>query len=219
MQVRVHGDQHIGKRQNQEDAYVIDSGIGLFVVADGLGGYNAGEVASQMAVETFLCAVKRGESLLAALSEAGAKVFVSAHMNQEWVGMATTLTALHCTDAGILWVHVGDSRLYLLSKGNLKQVTTDHTVFSPLDDTYVLSSCLGRGLGGSWESVRSFQAVQSGDKFLLCSDGLCVVPDWKIKEILQEFCGQVAVDRLIQTALHVGGKDNITVVVVEILSP
>jgi protein phosphatase len=209
----------------------------LLVVADGMGGAAAGEVASSVAVaamatldedepagdvlEAFAATVTRIESQLAGLVEAEPGLR----------GMVTTLTAVLRTDSRLGLVHVGDSRGYLLRAGKLERITRDHTLVQSLIDsgrlneseaaTHPQRNVLTRVLDGGHptEADLSIREIKAGDRILLCSDGLSgvVSSDTIGATLLANDDPQDAVNELVDLALRAGGPDNITCVVADVV--
>jgi PPM family protein phosphatase len=226
------GRTDIGRvREKNEDALLCTDE--LVAVADGLGGHPGGEVASSLAV-TLLQAAFTGRSideLEAAVRAANRAICEHAQANEELQGMATTLCAVGLTaDRQLAVVNVGDSRAYLLRDGSLRQLTDDHTVTADLvrrgevteeqavDHPYrsVLTRALGAG--PTVDVDREVLAAAPGDRLLLCTDGLFnEVPDEEIASVLRSTDDLSAdVDVLVDRALANGGRDNVTVVMVDI---
>jgi protein phosphatase len=224
-----HGAQSdIGlHRKTNEDTYVVRPP--LYAVCDGMGGANAGEVASALAAETLAAEVAGGSPLLAAAEAANAAVFRRAHENVAQMGMGTTLTALLLDGDTARFAHIGDSRAYLLRDGELRQVTDDHSLVGEMVRDGRLTeeeaavhphrSILSRALGTE-AHVRIDEYAEEllpGDVLLLCSDGLSgPVPAAAIRVALTHADPQAAAERLIQEARKAGGPDNITAVVVRV---
>ena len=229
---------HVGQvRDGNEDNYVsID---GLYFVADGMGGHSAGEVASEIAVrilqEVYTDPKVRVSSpgLLAdAISTANTAIFMEAMHDSSKAGMGTTLTGLAVTnspDNQIVVANVGDSRTYLWRHGELRQVTKDHSHVQTLVDRGAITraearvhfqrNIVLRAMGiESWVDIDTFpMTVEDGDRYIICSDGL--VDEADDDEIEAEIRLSVSVqdlaDRLVDLANRNGGRDNITVVVVD----
>jgi protein phosphatase len=228
-------------REINEDNVAVLEEHGLVVLADGMGGYNAGEVASQLAVETItaeLLPLYTGENaepserdIRAAVEVANAAIRAAVQSEPAYEGMATTLVmALFC-DQRVHYGHVGDSRLYRLRKGRLEQLTRDHSMVQALVDEGMFNSIaealdagvkgniLLRGLGIQ-ETVEvdvASAAVEADDLYLVCSDGLSnMVSDQEMLGILLEADGDIeqAASRLLQTALDNGGLDNVSLALV-----
>ncbi len=238
------GRSDVGKvRQGNEDALFTDQEAGVFIVADGMGGHVAGEVASQIVTETVGPGVSKARSeglegtelqtrMLELIKEANRAILERADNEPEKRGMGTTLTMLALVPgSGYVFDQVGDSRGYLLREGMLRQVTRDHTVVQQQVDRgaltpeqareHPLSHILTRALGTE-EDVEADtydDEVHSGDLFLLCSDGLSgMLSDDRIYEILSAPTDdlQSIADALIDAANDGGGLDNVTAVVVKV---
>jgi protein phosphatase len=220
------------RRLRNEDAYVISPP--LFAVADGMGGAQAGELASRIAVEAIgEQAGARGEERVTTLiREANRRIFARSSEDAAASGMGTTMTAALVGDDGTVTIgHVGDSRAYLLRAGRLDQLTEDHSLVAELVRTGRLSpdeaerhpqrSVITRALGTDPDvDVDIFTVeTEAGDLFLLCSDGLTsMVGDDEILSTLEEARDDLeqAARSLIRKANRGGGEDNITVVFFEL---
>lgn len=214
------------RRRRNEDSYVIDPP--LFAVADGMGGAQAGEVASKLAAG----AVKEhGADLEGLVQEANRRVHQRSLEDPNTSGMGTTLTVAAVEDGVVSIGHVGDSRAYLVRDGNLEQLTDDHSLVGELMRTGKLSaeeaeshpqrSMITRALGTDPDVDVDMFSVEPrfGDLFLLCSDGLTsMVDDREILRVVGEKRGdlQELVKALIKAANKGGGEDNITVIAFEI---
>ena len=217
-------------RSNNEDAFHVDPLEGLFIVADGLGGHRAGEVASRVTVEEIVRFTKDpgikslgGEDLLRkAVEAANRKVFVQSSRNPGQMGMGTTVVvALMRED--VLWLaHVGDSRAYLKSEKALQQLTMDHTMLYEVGhgdflEHYTTSGALSRAVGTQLDvEVDTREVRYSGGILLLCTDGLTnMLEKEEIEDILKTSQNpQKACDTLVDSANRKGGIDNITVIVI-----
>jgi serine/threonine protein phosphatase PrpC len=236
--MRVAGDTNVGKvRTTNEDALIIDPTHGLFAVLDGMGGANAGDVASATARDAmaeFVAQrrmVMEPKALLNGAIQAGsAAVFQASQMARERHGMGTTVVACLIVDAEhVIVAHVGDSRAYLLRNGRLMALTRDHTIVEDLVERGLLSveeaerhpykNVLSRNLGARPDTRVDINEihVQPGDRLLLCSDGLY---GYASSESIQYLLGSgdapphVARD-LIELALRGGGGDNVSAIVIE----
>jgi PPM family protein phosphatase len=206
----------------------------LFLVADGMGGQNAGEVAASMTAELFEGAVADGAlstmaQLADALGRANASVWERSARDRELQGMGTTCTAVLVTGSRLLIAHVGDSRAYLLRRNELRQLTTDHTFVQRLIDegrlrpedvaSHPQRSVIVRAIGAAAEIVTDRLTVdlEAGDRLLLCSDGLSsLVTAGEIAGALAGHADpQAAAERLVDLANREGGIDNVTAVVVD----
>jgi PPM family protein phosphatase len=226
-------------RQTNEDAWLARPP--LFAVADGMGGAQAGEVASRVALETLaahaaaidpLDREAAGVTLLAACHEANQRVWRLSQEHASRAGMGTTLTALALCSDGARLAHIGDSRAYLLREGVLSQVSDDHSLVGemvrsgelPAQEAigHPLRSILSRALGTEADPQIDLLDLdlRPGDVLLLCSDGLTgPVADARIALLLAEPDPEQAARRLVDAALREGGPDNITVVVVRLEGP
>ena len=214
------------RRRRNEDSYVIDPP--LFAVADGMGGAQAGEVASKLAAG----AVKeRGADVESLVQEANRRVHQRSLEDPNTSGMGTTLTVAAVEDGVVSIGHVGDSRAYLVRDGSLEQLTEDHSLVGELMRTGKLSaeeaethpqrSMITRALGTDPNVDVDLFSVdpRDGDLFLLCSDGLTsMVDDKEILRLVGEKRGDLddLVKALIKAANKGGGEDNITVIAFEI---
>ena len=220
------------QRRANEDSLLVRSP--LFVVADGMGGAQAGEVASRVAVETFNAGLEDGaepeQSLARQVRAANARINQLSHERAEHAGMGTTITALYVGEREVAIAHVGDSRAYCLRDGELLRLTEDHSLVDELirqgrltpeeAEEHPQRSVITRALGPEPAvdvDVRSFRA-HSGDVYLLCSDGLTtMVGEGRLRELLSAHVSlRDAGEAMIGAANGAGGKDNITVVLLRI---
>ena len=227
-------------RGQNEDAYIAEQN--LFAVADGMGGHNAGEVASAMAIEHLrgvaLSGVTSAEAFAQVVRELNGAIYASATSTTDQRGMGTTLTAAALltstsdTDqpSQIVIANVGDSRTYLLRSGELRQMSVDHSYVQELvteglltvDEarTHPRRNIVTRALGIDEQvSVDTWTIPMfDGDRFMLCSDGLVdEVPLDEITEMMREHSApQQVAERLVSAAKRHGGRDNITVIVVDV---
>ena len=218
-------------RSANEDSYWVHSP--LFVLADGMGGAQAGEVASQTAVGVFSDhgGLPDGpgtyeERLAALVAQANGRVYSQAQSDDQFAGMGTTLTVAYVGEDDLAIAHVGDSRFYVLRDGELEQLTDDHSLVGELvrrgqisaeeAEDHPQRSIITRALGIEGEvTVDHFSwPVRDGDVFLLCSDGLTgMVSDAGVAEILAGAPSlAVAAQQLVAAANEAGGRDNITVI-------
>ena len=220
-------------RSNNEDAFAIIEPE-TYLVADGMGGQAAGEVASNMLVDSIRKSLNRipapwNESVLeSAIIDAGRKIFNAAKERPEYHGMGTTATILHLEGNRACFAHVGDSRLYRMKNDRLSQLTDDHSYVETLVRNGEISQAAARihpmknyltqAVGAMLElkvDTGSF-GVEKGDVFLLCTDGLTnMVDDEAIADIIRK--GQNPADELINAALANGGRDNITAIVLGVV--
>ena len=212
-------------RSRNEDAFVAEPP--LFAVADGMGGAQAGEVASRLALDSLVAALAADETLPAAADAANQAVYGQSRSDRSRSGMGTTLTAVLLGDDRLRFVHVGDSRLYLWRDERLTQVTDDHSLVGEMvreghlsreaAATHPQRSILSRALGTEPRVEIDSDEVElrAGDALLLCSDGLySMVPEDTIAAVLAAVDDPARVARrLVSEAKNGGGHDNITVVV------
>ncbi len=215
-------------RDNNEDAFLVDVDNGIFVVADGMGGHAAGEVASWMAVEVV-------HRVLMGLGDPDETMLVrdfgtgdASDIMRERLRYSTLVMAVFDGDQAHL-AHVGDSRAYLWRDGRLTRLTRDHTVVQQEIDAGRLTPELARyvphrhfltqsvGYQGSVEPDCATRVVAPGDVFMLCTDGLTdALDDGEIGEVLAtgSSAPDAQADALLEAALAAGAEDNVTVVVV-----
>jgi protein phosphatase len=233
-------------REHNEDRFGLFPELGLYVVADGMGGAAAGEVAAQMAVDLIHEAIvdpdetwpnndvgplSLGQSLLvAAIRRANHRIHGVALQRPEWRGMGTTIVALLLCGARAALAHVGDSRVYRVRGRRLERLTEDHSLWNALlrrglvdaanEKRFTRRNVITRNLGDTpdVEVEARWVDVIPGDTFLLCSDGLHgTVDDEQLAAVLREHeHPTLAVARLIQLAKDHGGPDNITAALVRI---
>jgi PPM family protein phosphatase len=198
----------------------------LLIVADGMGGHVAGEVASRIAIDSALEADGRVAHRVAA---ANAAILAEVSRRPELAGMGTTITMVELSASGMAtFAHVGDSRAYLLRDGSLRQLTEDHTIVTEYvragkitedqANEHPQRHMLTRALGLIHEiEVDVFEvSLHSGDRILLCSDGVNnMLDDRSIAEILGSSSAEEAVWGLVERANGAGGQDNITAVVAD----
>ncbi len=250
--LRCVGQTDTGRvRDHNEDSIAHDTEIGLLVLADGMGGYNAGEIASSIAVKTIVGLVREAVEredwrvhdpgagltrasiiLRDAILRANKIIFQTARTQPQCEGMGTTVVGALFFDNAISIAHVGDSRLYRLRGSGLEQLTMDHSLLQELVDRGFYSAeeaqraanknYVTRALGVEPNvdvEVQEF-AVQKGDLYLICSDGLSdMVEDDDIHLTISTFGANLenATKQLIQLGNDNGGKDNISVVVAEVM--
>lgn len=220
-------------RSNNEDAVFV--GGRLLVVADGMGGLPAGELASDILVKSLAVADEGPDSdeplqtLIAALETANGLIEAAVSEDEARDGMGTTVTALMLAGDRVAALNVGDSRCYLSRDGQLTQLTKDDTYVQALVDQGVLSPDDARRhpqralvtqavQGGPFRPAGRMVPVRAGDRFLLCSDGLTdYVEDEVIGGILRDYPDrQVCAAELIARTLEAGAPDNVTVIVADV---
>jgi serine/threonine protein phosphatase PrpC len=241
--IRVAGDTNVGKvRTTNEDSMIVDHERGLYVVLDGMGGANAGDLASQTARDAILEFVAHRRStmdpktlLVHAIQSGSAAVFGAAQGHRERHGMGTTCVAALLADkkvndkTHVIIGHVGDSRAYLLRGGRLQVLTKDHTIVEELVERGLLSAedanhhpyknVLSRNLGARPDTRVDITEVflEPGDRVMLCSDGLY---GYAAAEGIQYILGsgdapEHVTRDLIELAMRGGGGDNVTTIVIE----
>ena len=224
------------QRQANEDNFIARSP--LFVVADGMGGAQAGEVASQTAVEVFKHGLPDGvpeATLQQMIGVANRNIHDQAHADSSLSGMGTTITAafVNSEREEVVVGHVGDSRAYRLRSGILQRLTRDHSLVEEMRrrgqiteeqaEDHPQRSIITRALGPEPEVEVDIQAVpaEPGDIFLLCSDGLTtMLNDERIRELVNGATSlEAAVKTLVDEANRAGGRDNITVSIFQVEDP
>jgi PPM family protein phosphatase len=215
------------RRDNEDSAF---ARAPVFVVADGMGGAQAGEVASRLAIEAFEHGLpddgSAEERLAARVREANRQIYERSRADRGRAGMGTTLTAAYVGDAHVAIAHVGDSRAYLFRGGTLQRLTQDHSLVDELVRRGKLTeeqaaehpqrSIITRALGPEPDvEVDTWTyPARSGDVVLLCSDGLTsMISEERVRDVLSAHENlDAAADALIDEANQAGGRDNITVV-------
>jgi protein phosphatase len=222
-------------RQNNEDSIYPEKsgesdGPAILIVADGMGGHVAGEVASRIAVNTAAAANSLEPADRVAAANRAIREEVARRPDLE--GMGTTMTLVELTPEAVArFGHVGDSRAYLFRNGSLEQITADHTVAAEMvalgqitpeeaEDhprSHMILRCLGLTRFVNVDEIEL--EVEPGDRILLCSDGLnSMVPAESIAKGLTEGTADEAAWRLIEMANKAGGQDNISVILIDVLS-
>lgn len=239
--VKAEGRSHQGLvREQNEDRYVIDQSIGCYLVADGMGGHQAGEVASKIAAELISKKIALGSQkkvadpakfLREAILTAHQAIRKQAHKNISQHGMGSTVVVAWLqSDSCQLWLaHVGDSRAYLQRGGELFLLTEDHTIYNqarragllgPDPQTHPPRGVLSQALGPSEVIAPDITRIelQLRDRLLLCSDGLTdMLSEEQISSYLHDSDEiENACLQLIQAALDQGGKDNVSVVILQV---
>ena len=222
------------RRDNNQDAFLAQ--YPLFVVADGMGGHAGGEIASQSTIARLQDVVDSGAVGTAAIENALSQAVsdIAAHPETTDEGTGTTLTGVFfdVSDDEPRWVslNIGDSRVYLLRDERLVQVTTDHSVVQELissgrlsaeeAESHPYSNVITRAVGASELTPPDYLGieVQDGDRFVICSDGLTKeLTDYGIQHFLREESDPaVAADAMLAAALENGGRDNVTLIIVQV---
>ncbi|KPK40147.1 MAG: hypothetical protein AMJ69_03510 [Gammaproteobacteria bacterium SG8_47] len=240
----ISGKTDVGRlREHNEDSIAWDAKLGLVVLADGMGGHNAGEVASELAVNTVLSVLRtaltadegdanRTELLQDAVDDANSAIFNQSHEQPQCAGMGTTLVGALFSDEGMIWAHVGDSRIYRLRQTELSQITTDHSLLEELVQNGYLTkeeaqlsvnkNLITRALGieADVDADVDIDTLMADDIYLFCSDGLSdLVNEQDIASILNDRSRDLdtAAASLVFAANAKGGTDNISVILVHVL--
>jgi len=248
--VQAHAVSDAGPvRRNNEDSCAVEPDVQVYVVADGMGGHSAGEVASRLAVESLVSFIRRSHDdtdlswpygidpnlslhanrLRTAVNLANRRVFRAAESHDDYTGMGTTVVAALIAGSRMIVASVGDSRLYLLANGTLKQITEDDTwaatmlkdardadpqAFANHPMRHVLTNVLG---AREQTDVHIHDLpLEGGERVLLCSDGLYgSVDDAALAQALGDSGGvEDAASRLVHLALEHGTRDNVTALVI-----
>ena len=234
-------------RSHNEDSIAADATLGLAVLADGMGGYNAGEVASGIAVELIKVELRKalgeqnsekldGASVERLIADHGARantaIYQAAQSHPQYAGMGTTLVVALWHDNRMVVGHIGDSRLYRLRGDALEQVTRDHSLLQEQIDSGMITKEQARhsqnknlvtravGIDPEVDTEVHTYAVQPGDVYLLCSDGLSdMVSDEDIQTTLTSLQSNLtlAAEQLVQQANDNGGRDNVSVILVRVV--
>lgn len=225
-----HGT-HVGlRRTRNEDTYYADASLGLFLVADGMGGHQHGEVASALVRDVVVDLVSQGHSLIEAVRGAAERLLAHTRHSFDVLPMGTTIAVLRVIGDSYEVAWVGDSRIYLWKK-ELRQISHDHSLVQALVEAgqldpaqaaqhpqrNVLTQALGVTAIEQLHIGMARGQVESGMGFLLCSDGLTEgVSDASIARTMArtDLAAQECVDLLLLSALDSGGDDNITVLIV-----
>ena len=236
------GKTDIGlKRKDNQDRYLIQRELNLFAIADGMGGHEGGALAAQIALDTLQERLKKTsfhhwtaipKTLQLAYEEANHKIFNQGSMNSEIKNrMGTTLVSAYLFKNHLLVTNVGDSRLYLMQKGSLWQITEDHSLLNEkiklglIDESReediknfqnknVITRCLG--IESHVECDIYTREICLGDRFLLCSDGLSnMLSHEEIQNVLSLNEVKEATTQCINLTLKKGGYDNITAIIID----
>ncbi len=233
-------------RKNNQDSYairILDDSLAIAVVCDGMGGAQAGNIASAVAVESFTAAIeaackdgvppdsgRKQELLRTACNTANAHIYERSKSNPEYEGMGTTLVAALILSHEIYVVNVGDSRCYILSDGQLRQITLDHSLVQALVDhgditpeearTHPNKHLITRAMGIDDQVKSDVFCIQrqAGDVLLLCSDGLSNVVDDDLlqTELAKPDAPENVAKELMRLAMEQGAPDNVTVILTQL---
>jgi len=234
--VRKHNQDAFKTLSNEDNSFVV------LVVCDGIGGANAGNVASEMAADTFMTCIKNeigvdgvysqediAEIVKGAVSAANKSVYEKSKQGEEFTGMGTTITAAVSTTGGEVVANIGDSRLYHITDNKITQITKDHSVVEDMIEKgeitrgearrHASRNLITRALGAGDNEPPDifFMKLNDGESILLCSDGLTdVVLDSEIQfELLRGKSARESCEALLETALERGAPDNVTAVILK----
>lgn len=233
--MKITSRTHVGnvRPSNQDSLLIQDGKYGLYGVADGMGGHNGGDVASQLAV-LMLGRVLEGAKPQKALLKGGIEeinllIYKEQQKNELLSGMGTTLTVLWEGEKELLLGHVGDSRAYLIRDGQISQVSEDHSVVAEMVRSGAITEEEAKhhpyrnvitqavGTGETVQMQLCELKKKRGDKYLICSDGLYEYIDKEeMLKLLQYSPVDHAADTMLEKALEMGGKDNITLLIAEV---
>lgn len=246
LKIVAFGLSDIGRvRQNNEDVWKAIEEIDFYILADGMGGHQAGEVASRETVHLLSDIAKNvfGEHapehsfhdmrklMRHAIEQVNSLVFKMSRSNPQLKGMGTTLCCMHFHNKGVVYAHVGDSRIYRMRRRRLEQLTKDHSLFRELIDQgqisehqqpdFLYRNIITKAIGTepNVEPSVHLSDIEEGDLYLMCSDGLSdLLSTREIQGVLtQEGTLQEIAEELVATANARGGYDNITVVLMQVV--
>lgn len=231
-------------RQNNEDYWAELPELGFYALADGMGGHRAGEVASKLAIETLCEVIQNAFAtdsdelsyeeahgvMQLAIEHTNRVVYEKGQSNPDFKGMGTTLCCLQFHRKGLIYAHVGDSRIYRLRKGRLEQITRDHSLLREMiemgqinenqAEEFVYKNIITRAVGTESELEPSVHMadMQNHDIYLMCSDGLSdMLSVNEMEKILTKYeTIEEAGTKLVKTAKEKGGYDNVTVVLMQV---
>lgn len=239
--MRVYAATDVGREREVNQDYIFCSvePVGklpnLFIVADGMGGHKAGDLASRYTVETFIESVKASDSdnpitiINDAIVEANGRLLEKAEESEAYSGMGTTLVVCTIIGESMYVANVGDSRLYLYD-GKLSQITRDHSLVEEMVSLgriersearyHEKKNVITRAVGGSKEIMADFFEAEltAGNRIIMCSDGLSnMVEDGEIEQVLADNASvEEKTKKLLDRANENGGKDNIAIIIVEL---
>lgn len=238
VRIRSFATTDIGmKRKVNQDAFLKDDSLGLYVVADGMGGHRGGEVASQLAVEVIQGFARENSSLGGrdildkGINLSCQAIFKQSQENQELSGMGTTVLALLIQNDVVFVGQVGDSRAYLLNANGIWQITEDHSLLNEelragrlsLDEAanYQFKNVITRSVGYEQQVTVDIyrRKIQIGDQYLVCTDGLSgLVGITEIHDEIRKSDAEQGLKNLIKLANDRGGDDNITGLICEAIA-
>jgi protein phosphatase len=226
------------RNMNQDYVYTSEKPVGnlpnLFVVADGMGGHNAGDFASKYTVQQLVTSIESNQEtnpikiMRQSIEAANKELITKSYENSELAGMGTTLVAATVVNDYIYVANIGDSRLYIINNG-IKQITKDHSLVEEMirlgeidrEDArnHPDKNIITRAIGAGEEIAVDFfeMKLEQGDTILMCSDGLTnMIEDEEIREIIEsQKTPEQKAEKLVQIANKNGGKDNIAVIIIE----
>lgn len=225
------------KRSSNEDCYFASDEIGLYMVADGMGGHKGGDTASRLAIESaaqqFIresdSGLESGEALGRALAKAAVEVFDAGRAHVDLRGMGTTLSALAIKDNRAHISHIGDTRIYCIRDNHIHQLTSDHSLVNEQVQAGIMSpdearasslrNIITRAIGHS-KTVTADHfslSIRNKDIFLLCTDGLNnMLIDSEIVKLINSLNPHQAINKMIENSNNNGGDDNITIILVQV---
>ena len=222
------GETTIRNSKHLQTVDTAHAGRYLMALADGMGGHNGGEVASEDTLQNLkfffsdmpagMDACAFNETICEWLKSINFLIAAKGRENEQCKGMGTTLVALAYYEGAYYWMNCGDSRLYHWHDGHLQQLTTDHSLNNLLgkaEHSNIITNCIGGGCKTSYIDIKECtQLAQPDDAFILCSDGLSdMINDARINQLLTEGCDA---DDLCQAAEDAGGFDNVSVIIIRI---
>lgn len=232
--MKVISKTHIGNvRASNQDSVLYEDTSRLYGVADGMGGHNGGDIASQMAVlmlpRILESMVPSEDNIRAGFEQVNMMIYEEQMKDAVLSGMGTTLTVLWEAEAEIILGHIGDSRAYRMRSGKIEQVSTDHSVVGEMVRDGLITeeqalqhpyrNVITQAVGTS-ESLQPDIRIldkMKGDKYILCTDGLYeYVSKDEICTLLMRYSPEDAAERMLEKALKKGGKDNVTILIAEV---
>ncbi len=232
--MKVISKTHIGNvRASNQDSVLYEDTSRLYGVADGMGGHNGGDIASQMAVlmlpRILESMVPSEDNIRAGFEQVNMMIYEEQMKDAVLSGMGTTLTVLWEAEAEIILGHIGDSRAYRMRSGKIEQVSTDHSVVGEMVRDGLITeeqalqhpyrNVITQAVGTSESlqpDIRTLDKMK-GDKYILCTDGLYeYVSKDEICTLLMRYSPEDAAERMLEKALKKGGKDNVTILIAEV---
>lgn len=229
--VTAYGETSVGKvRVHNEDSFYCDSSLGLWLIADGVGGHKGGKIASQMLCDELPLLLANGKTITQSIETVHQMILRAPKQGKGYEGMATTLVAVRKSGNHFEIHWLGDSRAYLVSPQHISQLTKDHTLYQQMCDVGLQNGQLAarhssqhiltRSLGGRNQHPVKLDStslvLQPNDKLLLCSDGLSnELSEMELFDVVsQKQSKKDIVKQLVDTANRKGGRDNITALLI-----